>query len=700
MYNNRKPWETGFVFDIMNQEQSPLGPYSIDNNNQTTDDVASAALTGLDVAAPGIGTIIGAGIKGADMINDVFYNMRDPIGNTQLQDQAIRGTAEDHHVINKLTNGIVGLFGGETIDDKRMKVAEREARTMGKDFSGYQNIDNLANAWNQANVPQMIESSSIDLIEQSKIDRLNDVLKREYRDTFNNYQDTLSSIGRNDIRRNLMSTNYAAEGGYMEGLNGVNKINEGGTHGQNPYEGVQLGIAPDGLPNLVEENEVVWENYVFSNRLKPSKKLLKDNLIPEKYAGLTFAKIADKLQQESEDRPNDPVSLQTLNDWMTRLQSAQETHKMNLEDNSINKALGKMDLGQDMFAKGGKIYINPKNRGKFNATKKRTGKTTEELTHSKNPLTRKRAIFAQNARKWAHKGAWGLSLDEPPIESLYIHPSLRDVEINALKPREDISRIQTNNPYDIYNTLLNTEPKINNINLGTGYLDEAIEKEANRNAPISFGDLRYAPAIGAGLSAIQASIQNRDYELANRLRELAGQYKEKAAPHLGNYRRYNPVDVNLGDAENLALEAAVLRANRGQNRATQAAVNAATINAFQKANAQRNLAAQQANEANRQAVDTFNLGVDQTNANMDYYYDNMNTAINDKRLAMLSAAAQAQDASNAAWAQMYNATHENLYNQLGNVGKDEWAKNQRDWLLNAIGREGILELIKSGYFNK
>lgn len=46
------------------------------------------------------------------------------------------------------------------------------------------------------------------------------------------------------------------------------------------------------------------------------------------------------------------------------------------------------------------IHIKPENRGKFNATKKRTGKTTEELTHSKNPVTRKRAIFAQNAAKW------------------------------------------------------------------------------------------------------------------------------------------------------------------------------------------------------------------------------------------------------------------------------------------------------------
>lgn len=47
-----------------------------------------------------------------------------------------------------------------------------------------------------------------------------------------------------------------------------------------------------------------------------------------------------------------------------------------------------------------KIKINPKNKGKFNATKKRTGKTTEQLTHSKNPVTKKRAVFAQNASRW------------------------------------------------------------------------------------------------------------------------------------------------------------------------------------------------------------------------------------------------------------------------------------------------------------
>ena len=51
----------------------------------------------------------------------------------------------------------------------------------------------------------------------------------------------------------------------------------------------------------------------------------------------------------------------------------------------------------------GSIDIKPENKGKFTATKKRTGKSTEELTHSKNPLTRKRAVFAQNVKRWNHK---------------------------------------------------------------------------------------------------------------------------------------------------------------------------------------------------------------------------------------------------------------------------------------------------------
>ena len=53
---------------------------------------------------------------------------------------------------------------------------------------------------------------------------------------------------------------------------------------------------------------------------------------------------------------------------------------LNKMNEVANSDLWKMKIE---FMKKGGIHINPKNKGKFNATKKRTGKTTEELVHSK-----------------------------------------------------------------------------------------------------------------------------------------------------------------------------------------------------------------------------------------------------------------------------------------------------------------------------
>ena len=90
-------------------------------------------------------------------------------------------------------------------------------------------------------------------------------------------------------------------------------------------------------------------------------------------------------------------------------------------------------------AKSG-IHIKPENRGKFTETKKRTGKTTEELTHSKNPLTRKRAIFAQNAKKWKHflGGSFqGIATDNSIVVS-------KDKNVSKSKPKVKLIK-KTNN---------------------------------------------------------------------------------------------------------------------------------------------------------------------------------------------------------------------------------------------------------------
>lgn len=52
---------------------------------------------------------------------------------------------------------------------------------------------------------------------------------------------------------------------------GITLIGNGDTHENNPYEGVPMGVDQEGTPNLVEEGEVIFNDYVFSKRLKVPK---------------------------------------------------------------------------------------------------------------------------------------------------------------------------------------------------------------------------------------------------------------------------------------------------------------------------------------------------------------------------------------------------------------------------------------------
>ena len=131
-----------------------------------------------------------------------------------------------------------------------------------------------------------------------------------------NDEDNIPDGGMNDGNTNL--NNY----GY-----GITRYGVGGSHEQNKNGGIQQGIAPDGQPNLVEQGEVRYNNYVYSNRLTPNKHNLKINNLPTNYAGKTFAKIAESLSKEVQERPNDPMSLAGLESMMTRLRNAQEVHK-------------------------------------------------------------------------------------------------------------------------------------------------------------------------------------------------------------------------------------------------------------------------------------------------------------------------------------------------------------------------------------
>lgn len=126
--------------------------------------------------------------------------------------------------------------------------------------------------------------------------------------------------------------NWNAFGGWLntqggDFTNGVTFIDEGGSHEENPYQGIQIGVDPEGAPNLVEQGEVVYDDYVFSDRMEIPDDIRKEY----KLRGKTFAKAAKSAQRESEERPNDPLSNRGLQAAMERIATAQEEARQRKE---------------------------------------------------------------------------------------------------------------------------------------------------------------------------------------------------------------------------------------------------------------------------------------------------------------------------------------------------------------------------------
>ena len=173
----------------------------------------------------------------------------------------------------------------------------------------------------------------------NRINKINEAINNRNNYNLNNYNNVSSNVNKQSTYN--MLSNYYAEGGDMNNggdfSNGVTIIGNGGTHEENPMSGVPMGIAPDGIPNFVEQDEVKFNNYIFSNRLNATTELLKIYNLPTTYANHSFAYIAKKLSKESSERPNDPISKKGLTDTMMKLQQAQEQLRMKEQNKQFNK---------------------------------------------------------------------------------------------------------------------------------------------------------------------------------------------------------------------------------------------------------------------------------------------------------------------------------------------------------------------------
>ena len=178
---------------------------------------------------------------------------------------------------------------------------------------------------------------------QKRAAELNSLAEENNRLYLNNFANAASNTQNKMFNNSLL--NIAAYGGPLfnhggDWSNGLTFINEGGLHSENPLGGVPVGVDQEGTPNLVEEGEIIWNDYVFSNRLKPTKKQLELAGFDPKYEGMTFAEIVEKVQQESAENPLDKISTDTLNENLMYLMTMQEEIRMKKE---VKK--NKFDLG-------------------------------------------------------------------------------------------------------------------------------------------------------------------------------------------------------------------------------------------------------------------------------------------------------------------------------------------------------------------
>lgn len=428
--------------------------------------------------------------------------------------------------------------------------------------------------------------------------------------------------------------------------NGLRVIGNGGTHEENPMEGVPMGMDAGGNPNLVEQGEVIFNDYVFSNRLFADGGLLESFNLPKSYDGHSFAAIAEKLGDESKERPNDPISKRGLLSSMSRLQQAQETVRQQTQE------------GQEgvQYAHGGRM-----------------GTLFDGLGQYPNHLL---VIDDDSVPE-------GTMFD--PISNRYVFTGYQDSDDNLLNFGSGIT--PSGEWLEEPKYMARAKAKRMGYNVGSSLeeynknpIDNSDYKESRKSSGLS--NLRYAPVIGAAIGLGQNLFSKPNYKSANAILEAAnqaGNYIPVGYTPIGNYLQYRPFDRNFY-LNKLNAQAGATR--RAIMNTTSPSRNAALLAADYNAQGRVGDLARQAEEYNlaqRQAVETFNRGTNQFNSEMGLKaaMANQEAALK-ARSSRLSGVAQAmavRDAVDARRGASMSANLTNLFDSLGSIGKEEFIKD-------------------------
>lgn len=492
---------------------------------------------------------------------------------------------------------------------------------------------------------------------------------------------------------------------------GLTEVNEGGTHEQNPNQGVLMGIDQEGTPNLVEEGEVVVKDlgYVFSNRLKVPNSIKKSLGIRGKNQ-MTFADAMKYLSKESEERPNDPISRVGLDDNITKLVTIQEAlRQLEGMDNNIQQ--------NNRFDSGGPFSYDNKTTGiEYDNIYNEDGTINFDNLYADNSeYMRRRQYILDNYDKPEIQD-WVKNTYIPYINS---YNSSRGTNVKSIT-RDQFEKYTKDKKWGAWHSNLyaSTTPgatvsnnnKIAKVDLPMRFnpLADAVipvkppiigkpstlptqdkkKKSEDSNLPLFDDPLRYAPVVGSAVGAVNGLFTNPDYEFPDKL--IADyntrMYNPIGYTRLGNRLKYSPIDIDTYINPIMQQYSADRRAILNNTGLTSGTANAnllAARRSFINSIGEARAKAASENFNRLKEVETFNRATEDSNAAraLSASQSNLSAQLTARQAQLqgLSGAYAAKQKIKEDRQQTISDNLSTLFESLGQIGKERVYRKMLTW---------------------
>lgn len=532
-----------------------------------------------------------------------------------------------------------------------------------------------------------------------------------------------------------MLKNYKEFGGSLHSNGGIwntglNMINNGGKHENSIYGGVPSGVDSEGVPNLVEEGEVIYDDYVFSDTLEVPRELVKKYKLPKKS---TYADAIAHLSKEYQEKPNDPI----MQNWFENIYAefAQSQEQVRLQEELLNNMdliemlnMANYDDSGNIFDDGGLKYIQSplklkrtydfdtflKEDSPFStySVSKQPGGTagTYKVDTNFNLGKFKTIQDLENSKDYQAFTNYVINNSTDPKVLQYLkranaathNKKLFDADGNLVSNWVDLYRTyRTDGKGGIYH--FTPERKIV-TGPSTGYtqyvmpeLDLSrptpltiLDREVNpsRETDINLSDLlRTAPVVGSTAQVIadMFGVNDPDYTDVNVLMQAARDLRGIDFTPIGGHLAFDPYNIDYYSNQLMAQantgNRAVLNTSSGNRAAALTGLLGSNYNKI-KGLGELYRQGEESNLANLLSSAQFNNAIEQYNSQGALAAAKSNASIDQARASLINKAVNLSDDITNASSVAKSANLENFYTNLGLLGQDLFNKDTLQMLID------------------